>query len=478
MRCTNEGWENWEGNQVCLAEVCVATNLDDLKMIVRKASAEGKSIRVSGGGRGNSASASYSVSPVVKNDGGIIVKLGNLNKGYVHDDGSGRVTVEAGMTIAELEDLVAKNHLSFEAMLVPPFVEVGGAVAAGCHGSGFNHGTLSDQVVSMDLVTADGSVTTISQETDPHLMRAARVNLGALGIMHTVTFQCVREFKLRAVDEKVEMQTTINNIKALVEGHDYAEVFWAPFCSDVLVKKWDKVPWDTPDRNVPSAWDDFVQWLQTKMGAAGLASLIYFPRLTPVSTHLYTKLLKTETTIAPAHKVFHYQKHFPRRLWDVSYALDLGTADGGTDFRNFQNAWRFVTDKVCEYAKPKSSCTSTWPFSYDSSGIFPQNFVMQARFIKNSDAYLAPQVGNNHTCMLQLVTYFGSDCQQYFDEVQAHFLSLGGRPHWGKTFSTIIDFVKLYGEHMEEFKRIRQQMDPEGIFLNDFTRQAFGLEAN
>lgn len=473
MRCNSEVWRNWEGNQQCVAEICHVTDLDDLQTVIRKATTESKSIRVSGGGGGKAGSASFSVSPVVKNEKGIIVKLENLNKGYAHDDDSGRVTVQAGMTIAELEHLAAKNHLSFEAMPVPTFVEVGGAVALGCHGSGFNHGTLSDQVVSMDLVTADGSVKTISQETDPHLIRAARVNLGALGIIHTVTFQCVREFKLHAVDETAEMNATIDGIKSLVEGHEYVEVFWAPFGKNVLVKKWDRVSWDTPDRNAPSRWDDFVAWSQTQLGTAGLAATTRLPRCTPAFMHIYMKLQKNQTVIAPAYKIFHYQKYFPRRLWDVSYGFDVGI-----DFTNFQDAWKFVTGKVSEYAKPKSSCTSAWPFSYESSGIFPQNFLLHARFIRNSDAYLAPSVGYAHTCMLQLITYFGTNCRQYFNEVEAHLLSLGARPHWGKTFNTEIDFGKLYGENMENFKRVRQQMDPRGIFLNDFTRRAFGLAAS
>ena len=468
MRCQKELWRNWEGNQECLAEVCYATNLDDLRTIIKKATMEGKSIRFAGGGSGKAGAASFSVSPVVKNEGGIIVKLKNLNRGHVHDDHSGRVTVEAGMTIAELEELVAKHHLAFEAMLVPPFVEVGGAVALGCHGSGFHHGTLSDQVVSMDLVTADGSVKTISQETDPELMRAARVSLGALGMIHTVTFQCVREFKLQALDEKAEMKTTIDNIKDLVEGHDYVEVFWVPFTREVSVKKWDKVPWETPDQNVPSAWDNFVEWGQTKVGTLGLAGVTIVPRLTPIFTHLYMTLQKNKTVIAPAHKVFHYQKYFPRRLWDVSYGFDIGR-----DFGNFQNVWNFVTEKVCEFAKPRASCTSAWPFSYESSGRFPQNFVMHARFIKNSDAYLAPSFGNTHTCMLQLVSYFGTKVQQYFGQVEAQILASGGRPHWGKTFNTEIDFGKLYGENLQQFNRIRREMDPQGIFLNDFTRRVF-----
>jgi L-gulonolactone oxidase len=313
---------------------------------------------------------------------------------------------------------------------------------------------------------ADGTVKTISQSSDPDLMRAARVNLGALGIVHTVTFQCVREFKLRSVNETLEMKTTINNIKDLVEAHDYFEIFWVPFCRDVWVKKSDKVAWETPNRKVPSAWDSFVDWSQAQLGTVGLATLTYFPKLTPAFTHLVLRLQANKTVVAPAHNVFHYQEYFPRKLWDVSYGIDVGD-----DFNNFRNAWNFVTNRVCEYAKPKAGCTSAWPCSYKSYGIFPQNFILHGRFIRNSDAYLAPSFGNSHTCMLQLVSYFGTDSEQYFADVEEHLLSLGGRPHWGKTFNTEIDFGKLYGENMQKFNRIRRQMDPQGIFLNDFTRR-------
>jgi FAD/FMN-containing dehydrogenase len=98
---------------------------------------------------------------------------------------------------------------------------------------------------------------------------------------------------------------------------------------------------------------------------------------------------------------------------------------------------------------------------------------MHARFIRNSDAYLAPSFGNSHTCMLQLITYFGTNCTQYFDEVETHLLSIGGRPHWGKTYDTEIDFGEVYGENMQKFNTIRKQMDPQGLFLNDFTRRVF-----
>src|SRR5258708_38865763 len=122
MRCNQEVWRNWEGNQECVAEVCYATNLDDLKTIIRKATTEGKSIRFAGGGSGSAGAASYSVSPVVKNEGGIIVKLKNLNRGHVHDDNSGKVTVEAGMTVAGVEEPVWENNLRLARSRGPPVV--------------------------------------------------------------------------------------------------------------------------------------------------------------------------------------------------------------------------------------------------------------------------------------------------------------------------------------------------------------------
>jgi L-gulonolactone oxidase len=467
MRRRKETWQNWQGNLKCQSEVYYPTKLDDLKVIVRRANVEGKTIRVSGGGRGWTG-GSFSMSPIVKNDDGILVKLQNLNKGYAHNDDSLRITVEAGMKVAQLEELVSRNHLSFEVMPVPVFIEVGGSVALGCHGSGFNLGTFSDQVVSMDIVTADGNVKTISESNDPELMRAARVNLGALGIVHTITFQCVKQFKLRSVTERLDVKPTIDNIKDLVEAHDYFEVFWVPFGPQLWVKKYDKVAWETPSRNVPSRWDRFVGWGQTQLGTIGLEILNYFPRLTPAQNHILLRLQKNETVVAPAHYVFHYQEFFPRKLWDLSYGFDVGD-----DFSNFKSAWNFVMDRVCEFAQPKGSCTSAWPFSYSSDGIFPQNFVLHGRFIRNSDAYLAPSFGNSHTCMLQVVTYFGTDSAQFLAEIEEHLLSLGGRPHWGKTFNTEIDFGKLYGENLQKFNTIRRQMDPKGIFLNDFTRRVF-----
>lgn len=456
MTCAVETWTNWERNQRCRAEVCRAGTLEELQSLVARAKREGKTIRVAGGGGRGSYSGSFSGSPVVTNEGGILVTLAAMNRGRVHADGSRRITAEAGMTLGELEKLARSHRLSFPTIPVPEFIQVGGAVALGCHGCGRHGGSFSDCVVAMDILAHDGSVRTVTQENEPELLRAARVNLGALGIILKVTFQCVEEFKLRAVDAKVNMAATLADIAALVEGHDYVELFWYPFNEDLWLKTWDRVPVETPNVRAPGPWDRFLQWLQATAGGLFLAPLVWLPRLTPLVTRTLMRLTATGTVVAPAALVYHYQNYFPRKLMDLSYELDVG--DG---FERFREAWTCVTDKVTAYRR---------------AGKFPQNFAMHVRFFKSTDAYLDPSAGNRLTAVFEVITWVGSDhYEQFYQEIEACWLTLGARPHWGKIFDPGQDFAKLYGDNLEKFNQVRREMDPGGLFLNEFTRHVFGV---
>jgi L-gulono-1,4-lactone dehydrogenase len=445
MHCKTETWTNWVGNQSCTAEVCHAASVDDLRAIVKRAAQDGKKIRVSGGGD----TGSYSVSPIVTNESGIIVRVSQLNQGFVHNDGSGRVTAQAGMILKDLDELAESHGLGFETSPVPNCIEVGGAVALGCHGTGYRLGTFSDLIDSMEILTYDGNLVKISAREDPELMKAAKVNLGALGIMVNVTFQCVPRFKVSGSNETLEMKSTIANIRQVVETHDYVEVFWLPFGDKVSLKQGNRVPWETPDENAPGAWDEISQKINTAFQTFALKELSKFPRLTPTVMHIGMKLEHQGLITAPAPLFFHYQSDFPRGLLDLSYGFDPGA-----DFQHFQNAWSFVCNTVNEYSK---------------QGEFPQNSFMHARFIRNSDAYLAPSVGNAHTCMMQIIT--GSEAgaaNQYLSDIENHLQSLGGRPHWGKTFNVDVDFGRLYGDHLRQFETVRSRMDPNGLFLNEF----------
>ena len=66
---------------------------------------------------------------------------------------------------------------------------IAGAISTGTHGTGANYGGIATQVVGLELVLADGSLVACSPAEQPDLFAAARLGLGALGVISTVTLR-------------------------------------------------------------------------------------------------------------------------------------------------------------------------------------------------------------------------------------------------------------------------------------------------
>src|SRR5262249_38845901 len=139
-----------------------------------------------------------------------------------------------------------QSSLTFATTTVIPFVQVGGAIAMGCHGTGWQVETFSDLVRSMQVVNAHGEITRYERD-DSDLWRALSVSLGALGIVYSVQPDCVAMFDVAAIDQPADMLASIENVKSIVEGNQYTEIFWFPFNESCVVKTWNA--WQPGDPN-------------------------------------------------------------------------------------------------------------------------------------------------------------------------------------------------------------------------------------
>ncbi|GAG02431.1 unnamed protein product, partial [marine sediment metagenome] len=64
---------------------------------------------------------------------------------------------------------------------------------------------------------------------------------------------------------------------------------------------------------------------------------------------------------------------------------------------------------------------------------------------------------------------------QFYHEFYAVMEQFDARPHWAKTNflnKQVID--QLYGERARAFDALRQKLDPDNIFANDFITRCFG----
>src|SRR5690606_11913999 len=97
----------------------------------------------------------------------------------------------------------------------------------------------------------DGRVLEIDQHHE--LFGAARVGLGALGIVTEVTLQCVPAFLLLAREKPMALSAVLGDLDAMVDDNDHFEFYFFPHTDKALTKRNNRVPDGTPRSPLP-AW--------------------------------------------------------------------------------------------------------------------------------------------------------------------------------------------------------------------------------
>ncbi len=64
----------------------------------------------------------------------------------------------------------------------------------------------------------------------------------------------------------------------------------------------------------------------------------------------------------------------------------------------------------------------------------------------------------------------------FFGAVEGLFREYDGRPHWGKIHTQQASQLEISLPQFNRFREIRQSMDPQGLFLNPFLKQVFGID--
>ena len=204
-------FENWSGALTMAPKKLFAPqNVDEIVRIVKLARKNNQKVRVVGNGRTNNKSLFTD---------GFLISLMNMDKldqniiPVPNEDHKYLVKVEAGKNMKEFFEELLKLT---PALCLPVTDDlwdfaVGGAIICGRHGSGRAYPTISEYVVGMEIVTGTGEVLKID-EGNLELLNAARVNLGYLGIVYSLTLKLEPNYVL----EQVDLFFRMDNFKVLV----------------------------------------------------------------------------------------------------------------------------------------------------------------------------------------------------------------------------------------------------------------------
>lgn len=224
-------WTNWAGNQTAKPQLFIApATLSDLQKTVRFAHDNKLLIQATGKG--------YSRCSLGMTDE-CMINMCNLNQVIGINTQSRTITAQAGIELRELSEKLALHGLSLP-NLPATSVTLGGALNTATHGTG-KTGSLSNFVTEIELVTADGTLLTLSKEKNRDLFVAARAGLGALGIIYTASLSCEPLFDIQPQERCVPLNEVLKNYKRLFEQNDYFQFIWNVKDDTAVCHLWNKI---------------------------------------------------------------------------------------------------------------------------------------------------------------------------------------------------------------------------------------------
>ena len=243
-------WSNWEGSVRCEPrEIARPTREAEVVEALARARARGWRVRVCGSG--------HSFTPLVATDG-MLLDLSGLDGIARLEPEEERAWVRAGTTLHALGEPLLAAGLALRNLGDIDVQAVGGAVATGTHGTGRTLPSLSAQVSGLRILRADGSLEVVRQEDRPEELDAARVALGALGVVTAVRFALAPAHRLHERVERLATDELLADLDERIARHRHFEFFWYPTRDRVEAKHLD--PTDAPEDELPERRGERIGW--------------------------------------------------------------------------------------------------------------------------------------------------------------------------------------------------------------------------
>ena len=226
-------WTNWARNQYSNPHKIFRPKSEaEITEIVSLGVAKRLKVRPIGNG--------HSFSSIGLTDG-FLVSLESMNRITNIDREKLQVTVGAGITISDLNRELHKIGFALPNLGDIDTQSLAGAIATGTHGTGIEYNSISSAIIGIRIATGDGTVIEISESRNSELLGPAKVSLGALGIITSVTLQCVPAFSLRILEFTAKLPEIISRFKIEELNADFVEFFWFPHTELAEIKICNKV---------------------------------------------------------------------------------------------------------------------------------------------------------------------------------------------------------------------------------------------
>ncbi len=426
-------WSNWAGNQLSKpVRIERPSSESEVVEIVLRAVAEHLRVKVVGSG--------HSFTGIAVPDE-VMIDLAQMNRVVNVDHVGGVITVQAGIVLSDLNAYLESHKLSMPNLGDVTYQTLAGAVSTSTHGTGLQRTGLAAQIRAFKLVTSSGEVLTCDPVHNAEIFHCGRVSLGALGVITEVTLNVVPGFNLRAVEQPMPISHVLDNFAQLIQENDFFEFYWVPHTKWALTKA-NNVSMDAIDS--PGRFATWYNKMFMENYAFGLLCRVgrLFPKLIPKLATILPSSGRVEY-VNVSHRIFSSKRLV--KFYEMEYSITLDSLVPA-----LREVMQMVEDRG-----------------------FLISFPVEVRCTGSDDIPLSTSTGRR-SAYIAVHMFKGCEYTEYFAAVETILRKHEGRPHWGKIHNLdASDISSLYPKY-QRFIEVRNQLDPEGVFTNDYLRRVLG----
>ncbi|MEU2302094.1 FAD-binding oxidoreductase [Streptomyces antibioticus] len=391
-----------------------------------------------------------------QNAGGAVFDMTGLDRIHAIDADGGTVLCGAGVSLHALMRVLLPLGWFVPVTPGTRYVTVGGAIGADIHGK--NHhvcGSFARHVLSFELLTADGTIRTVAQ--DSPLFEATAGGMGLTGMILTATVRLQPvETSLMSVD--TERAADLDDLMARLTATDHRyrySVAWIDLLARgaatgrAVLTRGDHAPLDAlpartrrdplafrPSR-LPSAPAAVPEGLLTRR-TVGLFNELWYRRAPRARTG---ELQRLSAFFHPLDGVPHWNRVYGRAGF-VQYQFVVGHGQ--------EDALRRIVGRISE-----RRC--------------PSFLAVLKRFGAADPGWLSfPRPG--WTLALDIPAGLPG-LGAFLDELDEEVAAAGGRVYLAKDSRLRPDLLTAMYPRADDFRALRAELDPRGVFTSDLSRR-------
>ncbi|WP_119286332.1 FAD-binding oxidoreductase [Streptomyces sp. YIM 130001] len=391
-----------------------------------------------------------------QNAGGSVLDMTALDQVHSIDSYAGTVVCDAGISLHRLIEVLLPLGWFVPVTPETRYVTVGGAIGTDVHGK--NHhtaGSFSRHVSSLELLTADGTVTTVERGTE--LFDATAGGMGLTGVILTATIELIQvRTSLMSVD--TERATDLDDLMARLTATDHRyrySIAWIDLLArgtsmgrsvltrgdhapvDALPARARREPLAFRPKRLPAAPALFPERLLGR-GSVSLFNELWYRRAPRARSG---ELQKLSTFFHPLDGVPHWNRVYGRSGF-VQYQFVVGHGQ--------EEALRRIVGLLSQRGCP-SFLAVLKRFGEGDPGWL--SFPMPGWSLALDIPARMPGLGT------------------FLDELDAEVAEAGGRVHLAKDARLRPEMLAAMYPRLDAFRALRAHLDPRGVFTSDLARR-------